>query len=126
MTIVDPKVVRESVEGSTARIELVVPPELEYFDGHFPGVPIVPGVVQLKWAIDGARRCLGLSGAVARIEALKFRDAIGPGAQAALTLRYAAETAKLHFSFDSEERRHSSGRIVFASFTSSQHGSSAC
>lgn len=125
MTVVDPKVVRQDVDGSTARIELVVPAELDYFDGHFPGAPVVPGVVQLKWAIDAARRCFGVAGAVARMEALKFQHVMSPGIEAALTLRYAAESDKLHFSFDSDGRRHSSGRIGFAPLASAPDASSA-
>jgi 3-hydroxymyristoyl/3-hydroxydecanoyl-(acyl carrier protein) dehydratase len=114
MTVVDPRVLRETVDGSTVRIDFVVPDDLEYFDGHFPGVPIVPGVVQIKWAIESARRCLTISGAVARIEALKFQQIMQAGAQITLQLEYAAESRKLYFAFESEQARHSSGRIVLA------------
>jgi 3-hydroxyacyl-[acyl-carrier-protein] dehydratase len=114
MIVLDPMVARESVVGATAQIVLVVPNDLEYFDGHFPGVPVVPGVVQLKWAIEAARRCLAISGAVTRMEVLKFQRVMGPGAEVQLALEYSAETQKLYFSFDSDQARYSSGRIVLS------------
>jgi hypothetical protein len=39
---------------------------------------------------------------------------IGPRAQIELRLEHAAQTGKVHFSFDSQQGRHSSGRIVFS------------
>ncbi|HET8697881.1 MAG TPA: hypothetical protein VFO94_10370 [Gammaproteobacteria bacterium] len=114
MTAVDPVRESETREGPTARIVLTVPADLDYFDGHFPDAPIVPGVVQVKWAIDNARRCFALSSAVAALEAVKFQRVIGPGARIALTLERAAPSGKVHFCFDSEQGRHSSGRIVFS------------
>jgi 3-hydroxymyristoyl/3-hydroxydecanoyl-(acyl carrier protein) dehydratase len=114
MTAVDPQRESETVEGAIARIVLTVPPDLDYFDGHFPGAPVLPGVVQVKWAIDNARRCFALSGVVAAMEAVKFQRVIGPRAQIELRLEHAAQTGKVHFSFDSQQGRHSSGRIVFS------------
>jgi 3-hydroxymyristoyl/3-hydroxydecanoyl-(acyl carrier protein) dehydratase len=114
MTAVDPKRESEAVEGLIARIVLTVPPDLDYFDGHFPGSPIVPGVVQVKWAIDNARRCFALSGVVVAMEAVKFQRVIGPRAELMLRLERAAQTGKVHFSFDSSDGRHSTGRLVFS------------
>jgi 3-hydroxymyristoyl/3-hydroxydecanoyl-(acyl carrier protein) dehydratase len=114
MTAVDPVRESETVEGPLARIVLTVPADLDYFDGHFPAAPIVPGVVQVKWAIDNARRCFALSSAVTALEAVKFQRVIGPCARVALRLEHAAQSRKVHFSFDSEQGRHSSGRIVFS------------
>lgn len=108
----DPIVLEERTEAPGAEIRLRVPGDLEYFAGHFPGVPIVPGVVQVQWAIAFARRCLGVPGEFAGMEALKFHRVMAPETEATLSLRYSAETAKLHFSFQSDQGRHSSGRIL--------------
>src|ERR1044071_4679499 len=111
---VDPKIMQESVVGSSARVVLAIPPDLACFDGHFPGAPIVPGVVQLKWAIEHARRCFALANVVAGMEVLKFQQVIGPSTEVTLALDYSAQSGKVHFSFESEHGRHSSGRILLS------------
>ncbi len=112
MKVVDPIVTGESVRALEAAIELVVPHDLEYFVGHFPEIPVVPGVVQIKWAIELARRYLNVAGNCSGMEALKFQHVMRPGAQVTLTLEYAAARGKLHFSFASEQARYSSGRLL--------------
>ena len=114
MTIIDPSVIRESVSGSKAEVVFVVPDDLAYFDGHFPGAPIVPGVVQIKWAIEIARRCLSLAGAFAGMEVVKFYQIMGAGMEVTLVLEHSPDTGKLSFSFESGHSRLSSGRVVLS------------
>jgi len=44
-------------------LDLRVPPDLEYFAGHFPGIPILPGVVQIDWSVRLGRARLPVRGA---------------------------------------------------------------
>jgi 3-hydroxymyristoyl/3-hydroxydecanoyl-(acyl carrier protein) dehydratase len=112
MSSLEPIVVDERVNEPVAEIRLRVPRDLEYFEGHFPEVPIVPGVVQVQWAMSFAKRYLHVSAEFAGVEALKFQRVMGPDTEATLTLQYSAETAKLYFSFESDQGRHSSGRVL--------------
>jgi 3-hydroxymyristoyl/3-hydroxydecanoyl-(acyl carrier protein) dehydratase len=109
----EPVVLEQRVTPPTAELRLEIPPDLEYFEGHFPGAPVVAGVVQLEWAIEAARRHLGVSGTLARMENLKFQSVLVPGSSAMLRLEWAAAGRKLYFSYTHEGRRFSSGRIVF-------------
>ena len=61
--------------------------------GHFPGAPVVPGVVQIKWAIALAQRYLAIGGGFAGMENVKFQRAMTPGSRVTLTLEYAAAAA---------------------------------
>jgi 3-hydroxymyristoyl/3-hydroxydecanoyl-(acyl carrier protein) dehydratase len=108
----EPIVEAARIDGATVELTLVVPADLEYFDGHFEGAPIVPGVVQIKWAIDLASRYLGAAGRFAGFEALKFQSVLQPQQTAILTLRWAAAEGKLHFSYTSGDVRFGSGRIL--------------
>ena len=74
----EPVVVSEDRSDKRLRRRLRVPAELEYLAGHFESFPIVPGVVQLRWALEAARDLLGREPAVRTIEALKFRNVLLP------------------------------------------------
>lgn len=108
-----PEIIEKSLTGElAATITLDVPPDLEYFRGHFPALPILPGIVQIKWAVDLGAQCLGLSRQVIGLEAVKFRSAVRPGDRLALSLQFDEKTRKLRFRFESEAGVHSSGRLL--------------
>ncbi|MFS2157735.1 AMP-binding protein [Pseudomonas sp. Pseusp122] len=94
------------------QLELSVPPDLAYFSGHFPSVPVLPGVVQVDWAIALGRRLLDLPPRFAGMEVLKFQQLIRPGDRISLTLRFDTERGKLYFAFRNGDAPCSSGRIL--------------
>ncbi len=98
-----------------AVIEMHPPASLVYFDGHFPGAPVLAGVVQVEWAIDLGRKLFGFTGDFLRVEALKFHRIFQPGPAMRIELDWRTERAVLRFQFSSVAGRHSSGRIFFAS-----------
>lgn len=99
-----------SEDGLT--LDIQIPAGLEYFDGHFPGYPVVPGVVQLKWVMDFCRQYFEERAKCRRIEALKFNRVIEPEVRLQLRLNYKQADNKLYFTYESEGTVHSSGRIV--------------
>ncbi len=44
-----PEGVRLVVNGDTVTVQFTVPENYPYFDGHFPGNPLVPAVTQIGW-----------------------------------------------------------------------------
>ena len=109
---VDPIIAGCRNRASGASVDLVIPEDLHYFRGHFPGMPIVPGVVQIKWAISIAHACLGVAPAIRGMEALKFQQVLRPGESVVLDLEYAEAAGKLRFAFASGLARYSSGRLL--------------
>jgi acyl-CoA synthetase (AMP-forming)/AMP-acid ligase II len=77
--VTEPEIVSEL--RSTRRLEraLRVPADLAFLEGHFPGFPVVPGVVQLRWALRLAAELLEHEPRLASVEALKFRELLRPG-----------------------------------------------
>lgn len=102
---------QQHVDGEW-RLELIVPPDLAYFSGHFPQAPVLPGVVQVDWALSLGQRLLDLPPRFAGMEVLKFQQLVRPGDQVTLTLRFDAERSKLHFAYRNAEAACSSGRIL--------------
>ncbi|MDD5033507.1 MAG: AMP-dependent synthetase [Methylococcaceae bacterium] len=108
-----PQVLDEKPDADGTALTLRVPETLAYFAGHFPGIPILPGVVQVHWAVHFARQSLGIALPFRRMEVIKFKELVLPGQLLVLQLRYQATAHKLEFSFRSENHEHSSGRIYF-------------
>lgn len=92
-----------SIEPSsehTAIVWLALPADHEAFAGHFPGRPILPGVVQLDWAIQLAATCFGFESRPATQVRVKFMHVIGPDpADLSLSLRYDPSRAELAFEY---------------------------
>ncbi|WP_166358458.1 acyl-CoA synthetase family protein [Pseudomonas akapageensis] len=107
-----PEVLGQADVDGEVRLQLAVPPDLAYFSGHFPQAPVLPGVVQVDWALDLARQRLGLPGRFAGMEVLKFQQLIRPGDVVELGLRWDAGRGKLYFAYRLEGVACSSGRIL--------------
>jgi len=93
-------------------LEVTAPANLLYFDGHFDVAPILPGVVQVEWAIHYGRQYFGLPAGFKGINALKFQQVIQPDMPVRLELSHDAVKGGLHFRYASEAGQHSSGRVV--------------
>jgi len=90
---------------------LQLPPELIHFDGHFPQAPVLPGVLQVGWALALAAPRLGTSMHCREMESLKFQQLLRPCDEVELTLRLDAVRGKLHFAYHLAGAHASSGRL---------------
>jgi 3-hydroxymyristoyl/3-hydroxydecanoyl-(acyl carrier protein) dehydratase len=93
----------------------VLPSDLILFDDHFRTAPVLPGVVQVAWALALAAPRLGTSNHCREMEALKFQRLLRPGDRLQLDLHYEDEPGttlgKLHFAYRLAGQHCSSGRL---------------
>lgn len=102
---------RSDFDPGCVVVHLRVPRELRFFEGHFPGLPVLPGVVQIHWAVRLAGELLGHRCVGSRIDQLKFLAIVRPEDELALTLRLDRKAGVLNFAFTRATRACSSGRI---------------
>lgn len=81
-----PRVQRREVTGNKARVDMELTPDLRWFDGHFPGQPILPGVAQLHIAASMAADIWGSFATGREMSRIKFRRVMRPGDVVTLTL----------------------------------------
>ncbi len=94
-------------------LTLRIPENLSYFDGHFDQISIVPGVVQIQWAVHYAREFLRIERVFSHMEAVKFKELLLSGQPLQLDLRYYRDAGKLDFRYSSDKAEYSSGRLYF-------------
>lgn len=80
-------------------LDLALPLDLACFAEHFPDAPVLPGVLQIGWALDFAASRLGTPRNCRAIDALKFQRLLRPGDKLRLTLRHDAARGRLHFAY---------------------------
>ncbi|SFG54847.1 AMP-binding protein [Pseudomonas sp. NFACC45] len=107
-----PQVLEQVETDGQWSLQLLVPPDLAYFSGHFPTAPVLPGVVQVDWALSLGRQLMDLPPRFLGMEVLKFQQLMRPGDEIQLHLRFDRERGKLYFAYRNDTAACSSGRIV--------------
>tara|TARA_R110002049_G_scaffold71979_7_gene185377 strand:- start:98076 stop:99758 length:1683 start_codon:yes stop_codon:yes gene_type:complete len=105
-----PEIVIQNRDDDRINLSLRLPADLLYFRGHFLGMPILPGVVQLHWAIHQAATLFGVPVTISEVTQLKYRKPIAPGSTLMLELDCDRDNRKVKFRYHSDaEGDHSSG-----------------
>lgn len=107
-----PVTLYSDVDADAGEWLLHVPTNLNWFDGHFPDQPVLPGVVQIDWALYYAKYLGFESQSFAGIPRVKFSAIVEP--EAVLRLKLNKHSSDLRFLYESAAGVHSQGTIAFA------------
>ena len=69
----------EENQQAKATITRSIPGDSPWFDGHFTGNPILPGIAQLTLVVEALEEMLGRKVVVAKVSRVKFKMAVRPG-----------------------------------------------
>jgi len=101
---------------------VAISPDHPSLPGHFPGHPVVPGVVLLNEIVETLRGMVGQPIVVTGIPSVKFVSPLKPGE--ALTIRLEQEEAgQALFRCQAGSRLVASGRLTFTMSQEKQDGS---
>lgn len=84
--------IRKTKTVVTARVD--VPASSRWFEGHFPGEPILPGIAQLALVTAVLKKALGTKIAAIRFSRVRFKQPIRPGDRLDLDIRPKPEGAR--------------------------------
>lgn len=93
---------------------LLVPYDMRVFEGHFAAIPLVPGMLQVAWAIELAHEHLTGVGTFRGIAAAKFRCLVRPGMALQLSLQWLAAKRELRFEYHHDTTIVAGGRLRMA------------
>jgi 3-hydroxyacyl-[acyl-carrier-protein] dehydratase len=96
--------------GPTGRAELMIAIDHPAFAGHFPGMPIVPGVVLLDEALHAIGAAIGVDLSACQISSVKFLSPVNPAEPVAVSYEMSGNRA-LRFDITSGERKVATGSI---------------
>jgi 3-hydroxymyristoyl/3-hydroxydecanoyl-(acyl carrier protein) dehydratase len=105
-------------QDNIVTINAFVPDNLDYFAGHFPDQAVLPGVVQVHWVGELAKRFFAVSG-FSELKSIKFSSMVLPNQDIELTLKYLQDKGTVRFSYHSkadqtEALKFSSGMLSFS------------
>jgi 3-hydroxymyristoyl/3-hydroxydecanoyl-(acyl carrier protein) dehydratase len=95
----------------TSTAHWTVPPDHPAFAGHFPGTPILPGVVLLDVALQIIADTSGIALDMCEISSVKFLSLASPGDEL-LIQHSVSSSGTIRFDIMSGMRKIASGSIV--------------
>ncbi|WP_119395871.1 ApeI family dehydratase [Salinibius halmophilus] len=101
-------IAREQLAEDTAQWRLRVPSDCKFFNGHFDGNPILPGVTQVHWAVAFASELQ--VGEFTGLPQVKFMQPILPEAEISLRIKHLGK--KLQFEYFDDANTYSAGTVT--------------
>ena len=92
--------------------DLVFAPSAQYFQGHFPGLPVLAGVVQLGVAHRMAEQWTGRQLTLKAVKKLKFSRVVRPGETVRLSLARKSNS-EISFAYSKKGSPCATGTLCF-------------
>jgi 3-hydroxymyristoyl/3-hydroxydecanoyl-(acyl carrier protein) dehydratase len=103
-----------TAEAAGVTLQLDLPADLPCFRGHYPGFPVLAGVVQIDWVMQLAATHLQCDRRSATDFRIKFKRVIPPNTPLTLMLCQNAVRHRLEFVYRSGNLIASEGRIMLS------------
>lgn len=98
----------------SASLQLYISKDLVWLKGHFPGQPVLPGVVQVHWAAGLADALFEIPRVFRGIENLKFQSVVLPNTYITLNMTFEIQRFRVNFQYRDAENLFSEGKIKYA------------
>lgn len=112
-SVYQPTILSQKKLGGMVEITFSIPADLVYLKGHFPEMPIVPGVVQLHWAVEFAQEFFEIPGSISQGKQIKFTTIMAPLAVVCLTLLHEIDKKCCTYTYKTGDKIYSSGSFYY-------------
>ncbi len=104
---------QQTAETHTIQINLQLAADLDFFDGHFAQLPIMPAVAQLYIVKKITERYLRVNGEFVGLRQLKFKSPIAPNSDTELYIQHHINKDQVEFKYMAAGQLKSKGVFVF-------------
>ena len=108
-----PDILSVERDGLSVTLQIALDAELIWFAGHFDELPILPGVVQLRWAAEQAAEQLDCTDATTSLRNVKFQRILQPGMTVSLILTRCEDASRVDFTYRNDDRVFSTGQLLY-------------
>lgn len=105
-----PRIVAEQRDDERITRTLEIPADLAGIEGHFEGYPVVPGVMQIGWALEAAAELLGAPPRVRQLDGVKFPALLRPESRVELEVVLDDGGERLRFTLRTGDETTATGR----------------
>lgn len=109
--IIFPEILEKEVYLNKIVLKCFIPNSLFYFKGHFPQMPVLPGVAQLHWVVFYANEFFKITSSINQINTIKFMKIIVPENIVIITLQYYPDLKYFTYTYSYEDKVYSTGRL---------------
>ena len=106
-----------TVRGGVVTGRVPMSPDLPYFEGHFPGAPLLPGAAQLALVLAFIERALEAPVEPGRIRRTKFTGRIHPGNLVTVRVEIDSAAGRARWRLSEARRDVSTGDLCFEAGT---------
>lgn len=101
-------------DSRSLSLEVMFSKKLEFFEGHFPGLPLLPGVIQSHLAIKLFEKYFGQKIKFSGLKNVKFFNPIFPEIRMQLHCELEADKGYLRFQYSMGDKVFSRGTVIIS------------
>lgn len=106
---------QEAASPTRLSTDIFVPEDYPFFQGHFPGEPVLPGVAQLsEFVLPAIASAWGELQTLEEVPVLKYKRPIKPGTRLALEVRREPGSTSVNFELYEDGEVATLGQLCFA------------
>ena len=99
---------------NSVTLEFSIPDTSPYYDGHFPGFPVLPAVAQVDLVVHFALEHFGINIGISKINRIKFSNIIRPENPLVLFIELGKKNIDFKISSPEGETVYSSGVMTIS------------